>query len=50
LKREFESDLTLTELFQHTTVAAQAARVTLVPDDNAALRRAEVRARKRLNV
>lgn len=50
LKREFESDLTLTELFQHTTVAAQAARVTLTADDNAALRRAEVRARKRLNV
>ena len=50
LKREFESDLTLTELFQHTTVAAQAARVTLAADDNAALRRAEARARKRLNV
>jgi amino acid adenylation domain-containing protein len=50
LKREFESDLTLTELFQHTTIAAQTARVTLAVDDNAALRRAEARARKRLNV
>ena len=49
LKREFESDLTLTELFQHTTVAAQAARVTLATNGNVALRRAEARARKRLH-
>ena len=32
LKREFDSDLTLTELFQHTTVAAQAARLSLTTD------------------
>ena len=50
LKREFESDLTLTELFQHTTVAAQAARVTLTTDGNVALRRAEARVRKQLHV
>jgi amino acid adenylation domain-containing protein len=49
LKREFESGMTLTELFQHTTVAAQAARVTLPVDGNVALRRAEARARKRLH-
>jgi amino acid adenylation domain-containing protein len=49
LTREFESDLTLTELFQHTTVAAQAARVTLAADDSGALRRAEARVRKRLH-
>jgi amino acid adenylation domain-containing protein len=49
LKREFESGMTLTELFQHTTVAAQAARMTLPVDGNVALRRAEARARKRLH-
>jgi len=49
LKREFETDLTLTELFQHTTVAAQAARVTQAADGAVALRRAEARARKRLH-
>ena len=49
LKREFDSDMTLTELFQHTTVAAQAARVSLSADGNVALRRAEARVRKRLH-
>ena len=49
LKREFESGMTLTELFQHTTVAAQAGRMTLPVDGNVALRRAEARARKRLH-
>jgi hypothetical protein len=49
LKREFDSDVTLTELFQHTTVAAQAARVSLSVDGDVALRRAEARARKRLH-
>ena len=31
MKREFECDLTLTELFQQTTIAAQAARVSRPP-------------------
>ena len=49
LNREFDSDVTLTELFQQTTVAAQAARVSLSADGNVALRRAEARVRKRLH-
>ena len=49
LNREFASDVTLTELFQQTTVAAQAARVSRSADGDVALRRAETRVRKRLH-
>jgi aryl carrier-like protein len=49
INREFESDVTLTELFQQTTVAAQAARVSMSRDGGVALRRAEARVRKRLH-
>jgi len=49
LRREFGSDLTLVELFQQTTVALQAERVSsaVVADD--ALQRAKARVRKRLH-
>jgi hypothetical protein len=49
IQREFESDVTLTELFQQTTVAAQAARVSMSLSGDGALRRAEARVRSRLN-
>jgi amino acid adenylation domain-containing protein len=49
LQREFQSDMTMTELFQQTTVAAQAARLSLSADGDTALRRAEARVRKRLH-
>jgi aryl carrier-like protein len=49
MKREFECDVTLIELFQQTTVAAQAARVSMSPDGDVALRRAGARARERLD-
>jgi len=49
IQREFESDVTLTELFQQTTVAAQAARVSMSLGGDGALRRAEARVRSRLN-
>jgi amino acid adenylation domain-containing protein len=44
LKREFESDLALVELFQWTTVAAQAARLSTSTPSDGALRRAQARA------
>src|SRR5262249_12341966 len=49
LRREFGSDLALIELFQQTTVASQAERVSsaVVADD--ALQRAKARVRKRLH-
>ena len=49
LQREFESDLTLIELFQQTTVASQAERVSSAVVSELALHRAQVRARKRLH-
>jgi amino acid adenylation domain-containing protein len=49
IQQEFKSDVTVTELFQQTTVAAQAARVSMAPGGDVALRRAEARVRKRLN-
>jgi acyl-coenzyme A synthetase/AMP-(fatty) acid ligase len=44
LKREFESDLALVELFQWTTVAAQAARLSAAAPADGALLRARARA------
>jgi acyl carrier protein len=49
IQREFESDVTVTELFQQTTVAAQAARVSMSSGGEVALRRAEARVRARLH-
>lgn len=46
LQREFGADLPLVELFQCTTVAAQAARLTTTSTDDGALRRARERARR----
>ena len=50
LQREFGSDLTLIELFQQTTVALQAERVSSTVVSELALHRAQARARKRLHV
>jgi acyl-coenzyme A synthetase/AMP-(fatty) acid ligase len=44
LRREFQSDLALVELFQWTTVAAQAARLSAPSTSDTALRRAQARA------
>jgi acyl carrier protein len=44
LRREFSSDLALVELFQWTTVAGQAARLSDAPNHDDALRRAHARA------
>jgi hypothetical protein len=44
LKREFGSDLRLVELFQWTTVAAQAARLSASAPSDLALQRAQSRA------
>ena len=49
IQQEFTSDVTVTELFQQTTVAAQAARVSMSAGGEVALRRAEARVRRRLN-
>jgi len=49
IQQEFKSDVTVTELFQQTTVAAQAARVSMSAGGEVALRRAEARVRTRLN-
>ena len=49
LKREFNSDLTLVELFQQTTVATQAERLSAAVMSEFALDRAQARARKRLH-
>ena len=49
LKREFDSDLALIELFQQTTIALQAERVSSAVVSEAALHRAQARARKRLH-
>jgi len=43
LKREFDRELTLVELFQWTTVAAQAERFTASAPSDEALRRAQAR-------
>jgi hypothetical protein len=45
LKREFQRELTLVDLFQHTTIAAQATLVsTDTPDTSASMERARLRA------
>jgi hypothetical protein len=49
LQQEFETDMALAELFQRTTVAAQAERVSMAGRGDTALRRAEARVRKRLH-
>ena len=49
LKREFESELNLVELFQWTTVAAQAARLSSNASADDALRRAQARAARQTN-
>jgi amino acid adenylation domain-containing protein len=49
LQQEFETDMALAELFQRTTVAAQAERVSAAGRGDAALRRAEARVRRRLH-
>ena len=46
LQREFATELPLVELFQRTTVQAQAARLTSVTTESAALQRARTRAEK----
>ena len=48
LNREFNSGLALAELFQQTTVAAQADRVSSTAVSNVALLRAQTRARKQI--
>jgi amino acid adenylation domain-containing protein len=49
IKREFESDVTLTELFQHTTIAAQASRVSMSAGGDVAGPRAAARVSERLD-
>ena len=49
LNREFGSGLALAELFQQTTVAAQADRVSSAVVSDGALRRAQARARKQIH-
>jgi len=49
LKREFDSDLVLIELFQQTTIASQADRVSSAVVSEHTLNRAKARARKRLH-
>jgi len=49
LQREFGGELTLTELFQQTTVAAQAHRMSSAAVSDASLSRAGARARKQIH-
>jgi acyl carrier protein len=49
LRREFACDLPLVELFQWTTVAAQAARLSAAPAAGAAVRRAHSRAARQID-
>jgi aryl carrier-like protein len=50
IQREFSVDLTLVELFQRTTIAAQTQRVTATAPDDSALRRAQARIARQLHV
>lgn len=50
LKREFGRDLALVELFQRTTVAAQAERLSAPSADSDALKRAQARAARQVRV
>ena len=50
LRREFQSELTLIDLFQHTTIAAQAALLsTDAPDRDASMQRARARAARQVH-
>jgi amino acid adenylation domain-containing protein len=49
LKREFSADLALVELFQRTTVAAQADRLSSAAPADGALRRAQARAARQIH-
>lgn len=49
LKREFGAGIELVELFQWTTVAAQANRLSVVAAPNDALKRAQARAARQIN-
>jgi amino acid adenylation domain-containing protein len=49
LQREFSCNLTLTELFQNTTIAAQARRIVSGTEPESALHRAQARARRQYN-
>jgi acyl-coenzyme A synthetase/AMP-(fatty) acid ligase/acyl carrier protein len=49
LKREFSGDLELVELFQRTTVAAQADRLSSASVADGALRRAQARAARQIH-
>jgi aryl carrier-like protein len=49
LKREFQRDLTLVDLFQHTTIAAQAALLSTDPTDrDTSMQRARARAARQV--
>lgn len=51
LRREFQRELTLVDLFQHTTIAAQAALVSSdTTDRDASLQRARARAARQVHV
>jgi acyl-coenzyme A synthetase/AMP-(fatty) acid ligase/aryl carrier-like protein len=50
LRREFQRDITLVDLFQHTTIAAQAALVSADPTDrDASMQRARARAARQVH-
>lgn len=49
LQRDFGTELPLVELFQHTTVQAQAQRLLAHPGDAAALQRARARAARQIH-
>ena len=50
LRREFQRELTLVDLFQHTTIAAQAALLSSDPTDrDHALQRARSRAARQVH-
>ena len=49
LRREFQRELTLVDLFQHTTIAAQAALLSSDPPDrDASMQRARARAARQV--
>ena len=51
LRREFQRELTLVDLFQHTTIAAQAALLSSDPSDRgASMQRARARAARQVHV
>jgi amino acid adenylation domain-containing protein len=49
LKKEFRSEIALVDLFQRTTVAAQAERLSATPASSDALKRAQARAVKQVH-